>query len=197
MKIAVFASGNGSNFQALVEYFRKQNRTDTFEWLFCDQPNAFVLHRAQKLSVPYSAFSPKEFPSKKKYEEKILNILAEKEIDLIVLAGYMRIIGPVLLDAYETRIINIHPSLLPKFPGLHGIRDAFEAKVNQTGVTIHYVDKGVDTGPIIYQEAVSITKEDTLESLEAKIHQTEHQAYPKVIEKVIEKMKKVEEQKND
>lgn len=197
MKIAVFASGNGSNFQAIVEYFRRQNRSDTFEWLFCDQPKAFVLQRAQKLGVPASTFSPKEFSSKKNYEEKILEFLMEKEIDLIILAGYMRIIGTTLLDAYESKIINIHPSLLPNFPGLHGIRDAFEAKVNQSGVTIHYVDKGVDTGPIIYQEAVAITKEDTLDSLEVKIHQIEHRAYPKVIEEVIEEMKNVEEQKND
>ena len=121
----------------------------------------------------------------------------EKEIELIVLAGYMRIIGPTLLNAYESRIINIHPSLLPDFPGLHGIRDAFAAKVKETGITIHYIDKGIDTGPIIHQETIEITKEDTLDSLEAKIHQIEHQTYPKIIEAVIKEMQKVEEEKND
>ncbi|MEY8444806.1 phosphoribosylglycinamide formyltransferase [Enterococcus ratti] len=188
MKIAVFASGNGSNFQALVEYFLKKNQLATIEWLFCDQPNAFVLQRAQKLGIPFHSFSPKEFPSKKKYEEKILEILMDKEIDLVVLAGYMRIVGATLLEAYESKIINIHPSLLPAFPGLHGIRDAFKAQVTKTGITIHYIDKGVDTGPIVYQEKITLSKEETLESLEAKIHQIEHQSYPKVIEKIIEEM---------
>ncbi|MBF8807900.1 MAG: phosphoribosylglycinamide formyltransferase [Enterococcus lacertideformus] len=197
MKIAVFASGNGSNFQAIVEHFRRENRSDTFEWLFCDQPKAHVLHRAKKLGVPFTVFSPKEFSSKDKYEEKILEVLIEKKIDLIILAGYMRIIGANLLDAYESRIINIHPSLLPAFPGLYGIRDAFEAKVPKTGVTIHYVDKGVDTGPIIYQEVLKITDEETLEQLETKIHQVEHRIYPKIIEEVIEELSKVEEQRND
>ena len=197
MKVAVFASGNGSNFQALVDYFRENKLPDTFEWLFCDQPNAFVLERAEKLHVPFHFFSPKEFSSKREYEEKILEILVEKEIELIVLAGYMRIIGPTLLYAYESRIINIHPSLLPDFPGLHGIRDAFAAKVKETGITIHYIDKGIDTGPVIHQETIEITKEDTLDSLEAKIHQIEHQTYPKIIEAVIKEMQKVEEEKND
>ncbi|MDB1680196.1 MULTISPECIES: phosphoribosylglycinamide formyltransferase [Enterococcus] len=192
MRIAVFASGNGSNFQALVEYFREKGLTDQFVWLFCDQPNAYVLERASKLDISTSIFSPKEFQSKKAYEEKILEYLLDKEVDLIVLAGYMRIIGSTLLDQYESRIINIHPSLLPDFPGLHGIRDAFEAGVKKTGVTIHYIDKGVDTGPIICQESVEIKKGDTLEELERRIHQVEHRIYPKVIEQVVKEMKTME-----
>ena len=186
MRIAVFASGNGSNFQALVEYFREKGLTDQFVWLFCDQPNAYVLERASKLDISTSVFSPKEFQSKK------VECLLDKEVDLIVLAGYMRIIGSTLLDQYESRIINIHPSLLPDFPGLHGIRDAFEAGVKKTGVTIHYIDKGVDTGPIICQESVEIKKGDTLEELERRIHQVEHRIYPKVIEQVVKEMKTME-----
>ena len=106
--------------------------------------------------------------------------LKEKKIDLIVLAGYMRIIGPVLLENYDKRIINIHPSLLPAFPGLHGIRDAFEAGV------IHYIDQGVDTGPIIRQEKVRIEQEDTFDSLKEKIHRVEHRIYTEVISEIIE-----------
>ncbi len=185
MRIAVFASGNGSNFQALVEYFRKKHMADPFVWLFCDQPDGYVLERATTLGIPKSTFSPKEFQTKKAYEEKILEILLAKKVDLIVLAGYMRIIGSTLLDEYESRIINIHPSLLPSFPGLHGIRDAFEASVETTGVTIHYIDKGVDTGPIIFQESVKIEKNDTLEVLEERIHRVEHRIYPRVIEQVV------------
>lgn len=130
-------------------------------------------------------FSPKDFVNKSAYEQELLTCLREKEIDLILLAGYMRIIGPNLLSAYEKRIINIHPSLLPAFPGLHGIRDAYEAGVAETGVTVHYIDAGVDTGPIIRQKKVAILPEDTLASLEEKIHAAEHQIYPEVITEII------------
>ncbi|EGP4943922.1 TPA: phosphoribosylglycinamide formyltransferase [Enterococcus faecium] len=186
MRIAVFASGNGSNFQALADYLSKKGLEASIDWLFCDQPEAYVLKRATALSVPADCFSPKEFDSKKEYEEAILHKLKEKKIDLIVLAGYMRIIGPVLLENYDKRIINIHPSLLPAFPGLHGIRDAFEAGVKETGVTIHYIDQGVDTGPIIRQEKVRIEQEDTFDSLAEKIHRVEHRIYPEVISEIIE-----------
>ena len=104
---------------------------------------------------------------------------------MIVLAGYMRIVGEGLLSVYENKMINIHPSLLPNFPGLHGIRDAFEAGVKETGVTVHYIDRGVDTGPIIRQEKVMIEKEDTLATLEQKIHQIEHQIFPEVIANIV------------
>lgn len=185
MKIAVFASGNGSNFQALVDYFKKNQLSATIEWLFCDQPQAYVLQRAKKAQVPITCFSPKEFASKMEYEQAILKELAKREIDLIVLAGYMRIVGEGLLSVYENKMINIHPSLLPNFPGLHGIRDAFEAGVKETGVTVHYIDRGVDTGPIIRQEKVLIEKEDTLATLEQKIHQIEHQIFPEVIANIV------------
>jgi len=117
-----------------------------------------------------------------------LALLQENQIELIVLAGYMRLIGTTLLMAYQQKILNIHPALLPDFPGLHGIRDAFEAQVSQTGVTIHLVDDGVDTGPIIAQEAVSLEVGETLESLERKIHQVEHRLYPIVIQQFIEEL---------
>ncbi|MGM9903127.1 phosphoribosylglycinamide formyltransferase [Enterococcus sp. 10A9_DIV0425] len=185
MRIAVFASGNGSNFQALVEYFKENEVPATIDWLFCDRPDAFVLQRAEKLGIKATCFSPKEFASKVLYEQAILEELANHQIDLIVLAGYLRIIGKELLTAYENKIINIHPSLLPDFPGLHGIRDAFEARVKETGVTVHYVDSGVDTGPIIRQEKVEIEPQDTLVTLEEKIHRIEHRIFPEAIVELI------------
>lgn len=187
MKVAIFASGNGSNFEAIMEAVAAGELEMEVVLLFSDRRESFVLERAKKYQIPAIAFSPKEFTSKQLYEQAVLKLLHEKQVDWIVLAGYMRIIGTELLAAYPNRIINIHPSLLPDFPGLHGIRDAFEAGVSQTGVTIHFVDDGVDTGPIIAQGTVPVYLEDTLESLEERIHKKEHELYPKVLQRVIGK----------
>ncbi|MCB5955149.1 phosphoribosylglycinamide formyltransferase [Enterococcus sp. CWB-B31] len=189
MRIAVFASGSGSNFQAIAESVQAGKIDGEIVLLFSDQKDAKVLERAEKLGIPSASFSPKDFSSKGIYEAELLHLLEEKEVELIVLAGYMRLIGPVLLEAYPEKIINIHPSLLPLFPGLHGIRDAFEAKVEETGVTIHFIDKGIDTGPVIVQEKVAIHSDDTLEGLEEKIHKVEHRLYPIVIQKIIKEKK--------
>lgn len=183
-KIAVFASGSGSNFQALVDATKTNGQSYEIVLLVCDKPGAYVIERAQQAEVPSLEISPKDFASKADYEKEILQKLNESEVELIVLAGYMRLIGETLLSAYEGRIINIHPSLLPSFPGKDAIGQAFEAKVKITGVTVHYVDEGMDTGPIIAQEAVKMDENETRESLEVKIHQVEHLLYPSVIQKL-------------
>lgn len=185
MRVAILASGNGSNFEALAHQFQAGLLPGELILVFSDHHDAYVLERAQRLNVRAFSFEVKEFENKAAYEEALLQLLQEQEIDLIVLAGYMRIIGQTLLSHYSNRILNIHPSLLPSFPGLHGIKDAYEYGVKVTGVTVHLVDDGVDTGPIIAQEPVMILPEDTLESLEEKIHQTEHRLYPKVLRDVL------------
>lgn len=185
MRVAILASGNGSNFEALAHQFQAGLLPGELIFVFSDHHNAYVLERAQRLNVRAFSFEVKEFENKAAYEEALLQLLQEQQIDLIVLAGYMRIIGKTLLSHYSNRILNIHPSLLPSFPGLHGIKDAYEYGVKVTGVTVHLVDDGVDTGPIIAQEPVMILPEDTLESLEEKIHQTEHRLYPKVLRDVL------------
>jgi len=192
MKIAVFASGNGSNFEAIAKSMNQGKIEGAIVLVFSDRTEAYVLERAKSLQIPVRSFSPKQFTNKVKYEREILKELEAKEVELLVLAGYMRLIGPSLLNAYPNRILNIHPALLPEFPGLHGIRDAFEAGVKQTGVTVHYVDNGVDTGPILAQKRVNIEENETLASLELKIHQAEHQLYPEVIQDVIQAIKKTE-----
>ena len=154
-KIAVFASGNGSNFQVIAEQF-------PVEFVFSDHRDAYVLERADK--------------------QAIVDLLEAHQIDLVCLAGYMKIVGPTLLAAYEGRIINIHPAYLPEFPGAHGIEDAWQAGVSESGVTIHWVDSGVDTGKIIQQVRVPRLAEDTLESFEERIHEAEYQLYPQVLE---------------
>jgi len=185
MRVAILASGNGSNFEALAHQFQAGLLPGELIFVFSDHHDAYVLERAQRLNVRAFSFEVKEFENKAAYEEALLQLLQEQQIDLIVLAGYMRIIGQTLLSYYSNRILNIHPSLLPSFPGLHGIKDAYEYGVKVTGVTVHLVDDGVDTGPIIAQEPVMILPEDTLESLEEKIHQTEHRLYPKVLRDVL------------
>ncbi|CAI3267693.1 phosphoribosylglycinamide formyltransferase [Enterococcus cecorum] len=185
MRVAILASGNGSNFEALAHQFQAGLLPGELIFVFSDHHNAYVLERARRLNVCAFSFEVKEFAKKAAYEKALLQLLQEQEIDLIVLAGYMRIIGQTLLSHYSNRILNIHPSLLPSFPGLHGIKDAYEYGVKVTGVTVHLVDDGVDTGPIIAQEPVMILPEDSLESLEEKIHQTEHRLYPKVLRDVL------------
>ena len=173
-KIAVFASGNGSNFQVIAEQF-------PVEFVFSDHRDAYVLERADKLGVLSYAFGLKEFENKAAYEQAIVGLLEEHQIDLVCLAGYMKIVGPTLLSAYEGRIINIHPAYLPEFPGAHGIEDAWNAGVEQSGVTIHWVDSGVDTGKIIQQVRVPRLAEDNLESFEVRIHEAEYELYPEVL----------------
>ena len=174
-KIAVFASGNGSNFQVIAEQF-------PVEFVFSDHRDAYVLERADKLGVKSYAFELREFDSKAAYEQAIVDLLEAQQIDLVCLAGYMKIVGPTLLSAYEGRIINIHPAYLPEFPGAHGIEDAWQAGVSESGVTIHWVDSGVDTGKIIQQVRVPRLADDTIESFEERIHAAEYQLYPQVLE---------------
>jgi phosphoribosylglycinamide formyltransferase-1 len=190
IRLAVFASGSGSNFEALVESVRKQTVDAEVALLVCDKPDAFALTRAKRLAVPSVSFYPKQFPSKGSFEKEVIDHLEEASVDLIVLAGYMRIIGSTLLEAFDNRIINIHPSLLPLHPGKQGIQDAFDAGASETGVTVHLVDEGIDTGTILAQEKVAIDPDDTIESLEEKIHAVEHVLYPEVIQTYIKKLQK-------
>jgi phosphoribosylglycinamide formyltransferase-1 len=180
--IAVFASGSGSNFQAIFEMVQEGKLEANISLLVCDKPGAYVIERANVASIPAFVFFPKDYPSKTDYESEIALLLKEKNVDLIVLAGYMRLIGSTLLKEYEGRIVNIHPSLLPAFPGKDAIGQALAAKANWSGVTIHFVDEGMDTGPIIVQERVRITEDETTESLQRKIQVIEHKLYPEILQ---------------
>ncbi|MTT33035.1 phosphoribosylglycinamide formyltransferase [Terrilactibacillus sp. BCM23-1] len=185
-KLALFASGNGSNFQAIVDAVNKGQLDAEIPLLICDQKNAYVLERAAKANIEAHTFTFKDYGTKQAFEEAIVSLCQRHDIDYIILAGYMRIIGNTLLEAYQGRIINIHPSLLPSFPGLHAIEQAFEKGVKITGITVHYVDEGVDSGPIIAQAAVDIREDDTIETLTERMHETEHELYPKTIARLLE-----------
>ncbi|WP_310831323.1 phosphoribosylglycinamide formyltransferase [Paenibacillus pedocola] len=181
-RIAVFASGQGSNFAALIEAQRAgQLGGGSIELLVSDRPEAFVAQRAEAAGVPALLLRPKEFGSRELYEAEIVAELKRRDIGLIVLAGYMRLITPVLLQPYAGRIINIHPSLLPAFAGKDAIGQALDYGVKLTGVTVHFVDGGMDTGPVIAQRSVEIEEGDTAESLAERIHQVEYELYPEVV----------------
>ena len=184
IRAAIFASGTGSNFEAIM---KANNLGCEIKLLICDQPGALVVEKAKQYNVPTFVFKASNYPMKQAYEREILQQLRAKDIQWIFLAGYMRIIGETLLTAYRGKIINIHPSLLPAFPGKDAIRQAVEAGAQKTGVTIHYVDEGIDTGPIISQETLTILPDDTVNSLKERIQQIEHRLYPKVIKELIAK----------
>lgn len=180
-RIAVFASGSGSNFQAILDAIARGELDVQVELLVCDRPNALVVERAKQANVPVFAFRPKEYPNREAYESEILQKLQACGVELIVLAGYMRIVTDVLVNACSGRMINIHPSLLPSFPGVDAIGQALDYGVKVTGVTVHFVDGGLDSGPVIAQRTVEVLEGDGAEELAARIHAVEHELYPEVI----------------
>lgn len=180
--IAVFASGNGSNFQAIVDVFRKNTLKANIKLLVCDNPNAFVLERARRAKIKTLLLKSKDYADKKSSEEEIVRNLEAEKIDLVILAGFMRMLSGHIISRYQGKILNIHPALLPAFKGASAIKDAFDYGVKMTGVTVHFVDEKMDNGPIILQEAVKIKESDTLKKLEERIHKVEHKIYPQAIQ---------------
>ena len=186
-KLAVFASGNGSNFEAIAKACADGSLDAKIVLCVTDKPGAYVTKRAEKYGVPVLEFTPKDFLSKADYEKMLVDRLMTEEVDLICLAGYMRIVGDTLLSAFDGRIINIHPALLPAFKGAHAIKDSFEYGVKVFGVTIHYVDPTIDGGKIISQAAVPYEGDD-IDELESMIHAQEHILYPATIKKLLKSL---------
>lgn len=189
-RLAVMASGNGSNFSAIQQATQDGRISGEIVCLIYDSKEAFVKERAKQAGVPSFYVSLKASGSKTAYEQQIVQILQDHQIDCVILAGYMKIVGETLLAAYEGKMLNIHPAYLPEFPGKQGILDAFNAGVSQTGVTVHLVDEGVDTGKILLQERVPVLPEDSLDSLAERIHQVEHRLYPQAIEAFLTQFEK-------
>ncbi|AZA21423.1 MAG: bifunctional phosphoribosylaminoimidazolecarboxamide formyltransferase/IMP cyclohydrolase PurH [Lactobacillus helveticus] len=190
MKIAILASGNGTNFEVLTKKFQAGEIPGTEALMFCNHPNAPVIKRAQRLGIPYETFSVKECGSKQAYESRLLKVLKEYKIDFIILSGYLRVVGSTILNEYPDSIVNLHPALLPKYPGLNSIARAFEdyqrGLIDKTGVTVHFIDARLDHGPIIAQKAVPIYPDDTEETLETRVHETEHELFPMAVSEVIQ-----------
>ncbi len=181
-KLAIFASGNGSNFQAIAERVIKTNHT--VEFLLCNNSNARVIERAKKLGIPYYIVSYRN-NNRKDVEKTIIEYLKKHDIDLIALAGYMKILTETLINPYWKRIINIHPALLPKYPGVNAIERSYHSTDRELGITIHYVDSGIDTGPIILQKSFTREGNETLEEIENRIHTLEHLYYPETVIKLL------------
>jgi phosphoribosylglycinamide formyltransferase-1 len=181
INLAVFASGNGSNFSAIIKAVKEKKIKVKFVVLVSDKPEAFVVKRAQKERITVILVRREDFASRADFEAAIIQRLKNYKIDLIALAGFMRMLSCGFVKLYRKRIINIHPSLLPAFKGAHAILDALEAKVSFTGVTVHFVDKEMDHGPLILQRQIKIKRTDTLSSLEKRIHALEHELYPQAI----------------
>ncbi|MFA5320004.1 MAG: phosphoribosylglycinamide formyltransferase [Candidatus Omnitrophota bacterium] len=179
--IAVFASGTGSNFSAIVSAVKTGMIKANIPLLICDNPEAPVIKKAVRAKIRVVVIAAKDFSDRDQFEKAIIEVLRGCGIDLIVLAGFMRILSPAFVKRYPSRIINIHPALLPSFKGAHAIRDAFEYGVKVTGVTVHFVDEKTDHGPVIMQEPVRIENGQTLKRLGQIIHKVEHRVYPRAI----------------
>lgn len=196
MNIAVFCSGNGTNLQAIINAIKSRKlKSAKIVLVVSDNPEAYALVRAKKAGIKTVVVERVQFATKSDFEKEIIINLKQENVGLIVLAGFMRIIGEDLLREYKGRILNIHPALLPSFKGAHGIKDAFDYGVKVTGVTVHLVDDKMDHGPIILQEAVPVKEKDTLESLESRIHKVEHKLYYKAIDLFIKGKIKIEGRK--
>jgi phosphoribosylglycinamide formyltransferase-1 len=191
--IAVLVSGRGSNLQSIIDNVESGNiRNAKISVVVSDAKDAFALERARRHGIAAIYINPRSFVDKKAYEQEILKTLGRYDIGLILLAGYMRIVGREVIEAYRNKIINVHPALLPSFMGLHAQKQAFDYGVRISGCTVHFVDEGMDTGPIILQRCVPVLEGDTADTLAARILEQEHQIFPEAVKLFVEGKLKVE-----
>ncbi|MFU8891360.1 MAG: phosphoribosylglycinamide formyltransferase [Anaerosomatales bacterium] len=186
MRIGVLISGSGTNLQAIIDASVEGRLDAEVAVVISNKENAYGLERARKADVPAVWIDRTEYTTFRAYNEAIRDVLLEYEVDVVAMAGYMRLLSKEVLDTFPDRVVNIHPSLLPSFAGPSGIREAFEYGVKVTGVTIHFANEKFDEGPIIAQEVVEVAEDDTIQSLEAKIHEAEHRLYPRVLQLLAE-----------
>jgi len=179
--LGVLASGRGSNLQSIMDSCAAGQIPARVAVVISDNSDAYALERARQAGIAAIAVNMSGFPDKARYEQYIIKILQEHEVHLVCLAGYMRLVGSTLLDAFAGRIMNIHPALLPAFPGLHGQEQAWRYGVKYSGCTVHFVDGGMDTGPIILQAVVPVYDHDTSDTLAERILEQEHRIYPEAI----------------
>jgi len=191
--IGVMVSGRGSNLQSIIDHIEsgyiKNARVGV---VISDVADAYALERARRHSIDAVHIDPHAYPTKEEYEREVVRVLKAHDVELVLLAGYMRIVGRTLLEPFEGRMLNIHPALLPSFRGLHAQRQALEYGVKVSGCTVHFVDADVDHGPIIIQRCVEVREDDTEDSLAARILEQEHRIFPEAVRLYLEGRLRIE-----
>ncbi|MCH7928577.1 MAG: phosphoribosylglycinamide formyltransferase [Candidatus Dadabacteria bacterium] len=188
-KVGILVSGNGSNLQAIID---EKIASCEIALVISNKPDVYAIKRAQSNNIPVEIINNKNFEIREEFERQLIKSLDSRGIELIVLAGFMRVLTPLFVRHYKNRIINIHPALLPSFPGVDAAKQALEYGVKYSGCTVHFVDDGVDTGPIILQAIVSIEDSDTEQTLLERIHKEEHRVFPEAVRLFCEGKIKIE-----
>ncbi|MCD8199731.1 MAG: phosphoribosylglycinamide formyltransferase [Coriobacteriaceae bacterium] len=186
INIAVLISGSGTNLQAIIDAIGRGDLDAVISLVVSSNQTAGGIKRAERADIPCLILEPADYDDPEAVDTRLVEAFRESGVDYVVMAGYMRKVTPVLLDAFPDRVINLHPALLPRHPGAHGIQDAYDAHDAETGITIHFANAEYDKGPIIYQQVVEIRPDETVDELEARIHEAEHAAYPKVLQMIAE-----------
>ncbi len=186
MNIAVLLSGSGTNLQAIIDAVKSGYIKAKISLVLSDNKDAYALERAKKAGIERLFLDPKAFSSKQNFDKEIIKNLKERGVELVILAGYMRVLTPYFVQEYKDRIMNIHPALLPCFKGLNGVKDALDHGVKITGPTVHFVTEKIDSGPIIAQAVVEVADNDTEDTLRQRVQKEEHKIYPKAIKNFIE-----------
>lgn len=182
LPLGVLISGNGSNLQAIIDAIEEKRLDAVIRVVVSNREEAFGLVRARKHNIPTEVLDHRKFSSREAYDQALVDILKARQVELVILAGFMRLLSPVFVSSYSNRIMNIHPALLPAFPGLHVQRKTVEHGVRFSGCTVHFVNEGCDDGPIIIQAVVPVFPDDTEELLSARILKEEHRIYPRAIQ---------------
>ena len=195
MKFAVLVSGQGSNLQALIDAVKSGEIKAEIALVVSSKGNAFALKRAEQAGLKTWFLNPKQFSNPQSFDRELAIRFKEEQIDFVVCAGYMRLLTPFFVKTFPQKIFNIHPSLLPSFKGIQGIKDAFTYGAKITGATVHFIDDKMDHGPIILQEAIKIQENDTPETIAEKVHKIEHRLYPKAVQLFVDGKLKVKGRK--
>ena len=182
--LGVLVSGGGTNLQAIIDAIDAGELDARIAMVVSSNPDAFGIERARRAGIDTLVMQVADYADPAAADARIADALKGAGVDYVAMAGYMRMVTPVLLDAFPNRVINLHPALLPSFPGAHGIADAFDYGVKFTGITVHFANAEMDAGPIIAQRCVEVRESDTFDTLEARIHEAEHELYPQVLQLV-------------
>ena len=192
LRLGILASGGGTNLQSIIDRCQDGSLDAEIVIVISNNPSAGALERAEQVGIPNLSIDHRQFSDRKEFDQSVVAALKQADVELVVLAGFMRIISEVFLEAFPQRIINIHPALLPAFPGLHVQKKAIDQGARFSGCTVHFVDDGVDTGQIIIQAVVPVIDDDTEESLSARILEQEHKIYPQAIQLIAEDRLRIE-----